>query len=182
MLFLLNSEPDNQNTKELKRLEDIAKVIETSTLERLIDKGKATYQDINNYRNIVELTETHRTASFVEKFANFFKMLWLRLKAMKHYKALNKESKKQEFENSFKDVQKIMRIVNHNIILRLKEEQNSTNVLEVSLVINHYYDMSRSLKWRAQRRKNVKKTAIKSYRKLCSITTNWKHCIYNVIF
>ena len=50
-----------------------------------------------------------------------------------------------------------MRIVNHNIILRLKEEQNSTNVLEVSLVINHYYDMSRSLKWRAQRRKNVKK-------------------------
>ena len=39
-----------------------------------------------------------------------------------------------------------MRIVNHNIILRLKEEQNSTNVLEVSLVINHYYDMSRSLK------------------------------------
>ncbi|HHS4413631.1 TPA: cation:proton antiporter, partial [Staphylococcus aureus] len=54
---------------------------------------------------------------------------------------------------SFKDVQKIMRIVNHNIILRLKEEQNSTNVLEVSLVINHYYDMSRSLKWRAQRRK-----------------------------
>lgn len=107
MLFLLNSEPDNQNTKELKRLEDIAKVIETSTLERLIDKGKATYQDINNYRNIVELTETHRTASFVEKFANFFKMLWLRLKAMKHYKSLNKESKKQEFENSFKDVQKL---------------------------------------------------------------------------
>ena len=81
MLFLLNSEPNNQNTKELKRLEDIAKVIETSTLERLIDKGKATYQDINNYRNIVELTETHRTASFVEKFANFFKMLWLRLKS-----------------------------------------------------------------------------------------------------
>ena len=48
-----------------------------------------------------------------------------------------------------------MRIVNHNIILRLKEEQNSTNVLEVSLVINHYYDMSRSLKWRAQRRKRT---------------------------
>ncbi len=46
-----------------------------------------------------------------------------------------------------------MRIVNRNItFLHLKEEQNSTNVLEVSLVINHY-DMSRSLKWRAQRRK-----------------------------
>ncbi len=59
-------------------------------------------------------------------------MLWLRLKAMKHYKALNKESKKQEFENSFKDVQKIMRIVNHNIILRLKEEQTVENDFKLS--------------------------------------------------
>lgn len=153
LLFLLNSEPENKNTKELKRLEDIAKNIETSTLERLIEKGKATSQDIKNYHDIVELTETHRTSSIIEKFSNFFKMFWLRLKTFKHNKAIDRETKAQEYENAFKDVQKMMRIVNHNIILRLKEEQNSTNVLEVSLVINHYYDMSRSLKWRAQRRK-----------------------------
>ena len=79
-------------------------------------------------------------------------MLWLRLKAMKHYKSLNKESKKQEFENSFKDVQNYA-YCESQYYFTLKEEQNSTNVLEVSLVINHYYDMSRSLKWRAQRRK-----------------------------
>ncbi|MCG9799587.1 sodium:proton antiporter [Staphylococcus argenteus] len=153
LLFLLNSEPENKNTKELKRLEDIAKNIETSTLERLIEKGKATSQDIKNYHDIVELTETHRTSSIIEKFSNFFKIFWLRLKTFKHNKAIDRETKAQEYENAFKDVQKMMRIVNHNIILRLKEEQNSTNVLEVSLVINHYYDMSRSLKWRAQRRK-----------------------------
>ncbi len=63
---------------------------------------------------------------------------------------------------------KLCVIVNHNIILRLKEEQNSTNVLEVSLVINHYDHISRSLKWRAQRSKERQETAIKSYRKLCS--------------
>lgn len=153
LLFLLNSEPENKNTKELKRLEDIAKNIETSTLERLIEKGKATSQDIKNYHDIVELTETHRTSSIIEKLTNFFKMFWLRLKTFKHNKAIDRETKAQEYENAFKDVQKMMRIVNHNIILRLKEEQNSTNVLEVSLVINHYYNMSRSLKWRAQRRK-----------------------------
>ncbi|MBE5660418.1 sodium:proton antiporter [Staphylococcus sp. SS21] len=159
LLFLLNSEPENKNTKELKRLEDIAKNIETSTLERLIEKGKATSQDIKNYHDIVELTETHRTSSIIEKFSNFFKMFWLRLKTFKHNKAIDRETKAQEYENAFKDVQKIMRIVNHNIILRLKEEQNSTNVLEVSLVINHYYDMSRSLKWRAQRRKERKENS-----------------------
>ena len=54
-------------------------------------------------------------------------MLWLRLKAMKHYKALNKESKKQEFENSFKDVQNYA-YCESQYYFTLKEEQNSTNV------------------------------------------------------
>lgn len=152
LIFLLNSEPDNKNTKELKRLEDIAKSVETETLERLIDKGKTTYQDINNYRNVIELSENHRTANAFEKISNFFKMLVLRFKAFKNFNKADRESRKEEFENSFKDVQKIMRVVNHNILIRLKEEQTTDNILEVSIVINHYYNISRSLKWQSQRR------------------------------
>ncbi|EHJ09061.1 cation:proton antiporter [Staphylococcus simiae] len=152
LLFLLNSEPDNKNTKELKRLEDIAKTVETETLERLIDKGKTTYQDINNYRTVIELSENHRNANVVEKVANFFKMFILRLKAFKHSKAEDRETREQEFNNSFKDVQKIMRVVTHNITIRLRKEQTTENVLEVNIVINHFYNISRSLKWQAQRR------------------------------
>lgn len=153
LLFLLNSEPNNKNTKELKRLEEIAHTVETETLERLIESDKATYQDINNYRNVVELSETHRNASFRDKAINYIKMFVIRLKAIKHFKSEDKETKMQEYANSFKDVQKIMRIVNHHVTLRMKEEQNSTNVLEVSLVINQYYNISRILKWQEQRRK-----------------------------
>lgn len=36
--FLINMEPDNKNTKELRRLQEIAEEEETRTLERLIEK------------------------------------------------------------------------------------------------------------------------------------------------
>lgn len=38
--FLINMEPDNKNTKELRRLQEIAEEEETRTLERLIEKEK----------------------------------------------------------------------------------------------------------------------------------------------
>ena len=60
-----------------------------------------------------------------------------------------REIRKQQFYGSYKQVQKILRIVNHHIVLRMKEEQNSSNVLEVSLVINQYYSLSRMLRSRS---------------------------------
>lgn len=48
--FLLNIEPDSKNTKELRRLEDIAEDVETNTLQKLIDNGKI---DATNVRTIV---------------------------------------------------------------------------------------------------------------------------------
>ena len=36
--FLINMEPDNKNTEELRRLQEIAEEEETRTLERLIEK------------------------------------------------------------------------------------------------------------------------------------------------
>jgi hypothetical protein len=46
-----------------------------------------------------------------------------------------------------------MHLIWHHIVveylihtLRLQEEQNSTNVLEVSLIINQYYALSRKLR------------------------------------
>ena len=36
--FLINMEPDNKNTKKLRRLQEIAEEEETRTLERLIEK------------------------------------------------------------------------------------------------------------------------------------------------
>ena len=39
-----------------------------------------------------------------------------------------------------------MRVVNHNIIMKMRQEQNSSNVLEVSLIINQYHNLSRTIR------------------------------------
>lgn len=190
--FLLNIEPDNKNTKELRRLEDIAEDVETETLERLINSGKIDATNLRDYRSVMDATQAYNEKTFVEKFTRFFRMIYLRFKARKNrrkeerlvhkqahaklkeahqpssenkekireqreaYKNSRKELKeqreirKQQFYGSYKQVQKILRIVNHHIVLRMKEEQNSSNVLEVSLVINQYYSLSRMLRSRSR--------------------------------
>ena len=51
-----------------------------------------------------------------------------------------------------------MRIVNHNIILKMREEQHSGNVLEVSLVINRYTNLTQTLRQSASKIKSTPKT------------------------
>lgn len=196
--FLLNIEPDSKNTKELRRLEDIAEDVETNTLQKLIDNGKIDATNVRDYRNVMDATQAYNEKTFVEKFTRLFKMIYLRFKARKNrkkeerlvhkqeharlrashqstsnnkarireqreaYKNSRQELKeerklrKQQFHDSYKQVQKILRIVNHHIVLRLREEQDSSNVLEVSLVINQYYSLLRML--RSRSRKDFKST------------------------
>ncbi|MDU6180586.1 MAG: sodium:proton antiporter, partial [Staphylococcus lugdunensis] len=158
--FLLNIEPDNKNTKELRRLEDIAEKIETETLERLIAKGSITKQDISNYRGVIEYSQFFREASFIKKLSRFIKLFYLRLKALKSSDKSERNDIRQKYQDGFKHVQKIMRIVNHNIILKMREEQHSGNVLEVSLVINRYTNLTQTLRQSASKIKARQKNEL----------------------
>ena len=53
-----------------------------------------------------------------------------------------------------------MRIVNHNIILKMREEQHSSNVLEVSLVINRYTNLTQTLRQSASKIKARQKNEL----------------------
>ena len=64
--FLLNIEPDNKNTKELRRLEDIAEDVETETLERLINSGKIDATNLRDYRSVMDATQAYNEKTFVE--------------------------------------------------------------------------------------------------------------------
>lgn len=194
MSFLINAEPDNQNTKELHRLAEIAEEEETATLERLINKGKINSQELNNYRNVKELTNSYKEASFVKKISRFFKMFYLHFKARKNLRKQEYDRFKKEhahkdhvspsksnqtennsqhhneeaqldrtemlkvYQNDLKKVQQILRIVNHHIILRMQKEQNASNVLEVSLVVDQYHTLSRALRNRRKGNKNKDKS------------------------
>ncbi|BGE81616.1 cation:proton antiporter domain-containing protein [Staphylococcus petrasii] len=211
--FLINMEPDNQNTKELRRLQEIAEKEETETLERLIDKGRISKKDLTDYCNVMEFSQSYREMSFVRKVSRLFKMIFLRFKARKdsrkeahkihkedralmreEHRATSKEDhasikeKREEYKqerykvkeerkaqrkayrNSFNKVQQIMRVVNHNIIMKMREEQNSSNVLEVSLIINQYHALSRTIR-QNQNRKQQKEENKEIY----ALTTQQQH-------
>ena len=54
-------------------------------------------------------------------------------------------------------VQQLMRVVNHNIIMKMRQEQNSSNVLEVSLIINQYHNLSRTIRHNKNRKQQKSK-------------------------
>ncbi|MBS6061067.1 MULTISPECIES: cation:proton antiporter [Staphylococcus] len=159
--FLIDMESDDKNTKELHRLRDIAEDVETETLQQLIKQERITKKDLSDYRKVMELTQSFREMSFIEKLNRFSKLIILRFKARKDSrKSVNQSSFEQqrytdrkELRHNFKKVQHIIRIVNRQVTLRLQEEQNSTNVLEVSLIINQYYALSRKLRQHHNRKR-----------------------------
>ncbi|NWK84221.1 sodium:proton antiporter [Staphylococcus sp. GSSP0090] len=136
LFFLLQMSPEDNNAKEMKRLEDIAIEEESETLERLVSQNKIDRQTIFNYRSALETSRQYKESTALHKFKVVIKMLILRFRAKKH----TDTSQMEQFKSNFQEVKKIMRIVNHNVALRLKSEQTSGNVLEVSIVLNQYYN------------------------------------------
>ncbi|PTI48487.1 cation:proton antiporter [Staphylococcus succinus] len=142
MFFLLQMTPENENSKEVKRLEDLANEIETETLEKLIAQNKIDRQTILNYRSALEASRQYQESTALHKFNIVIKMLVLRLRA----KRRSNITKFEQYKSNFQEVKKVMRIVHHNVTLRIKAEQTSDNVLEVSIVLNQYYNRLRSIR------------------------------------
>ena len=69
-----------------------------------------------------------------------------------------KKAQREECANSFNKVQQLMRVVNHNIFMKMRQEQNSSNVLEVSLIINQYHNLSRTIRHNKNRKQQKIKT------------------------
>ena len=93
------------------------------------------------------------------------KIKWILKLSVKNIK-LNVKSKRrekaqrEECANSFNKVQQLMRVVNHNIIMKMRQEQNSSNVLEVSLIINQYHNLSRTIRHNKNRKQQKIKTKV----------------------
>ncbi|WP_436854853.1 cation:proton antiporter [Staphylococcus caeli] len=136
LFFLLQMTPEDKNTKELHRLEEIATEEETETLERLVEQNKVNRQTILNYRSALETSKQFKESTIIHKLKMVIKMLILRLRAKKHVSS----SEMKDFKSNFQEVTKVMRIVHHNVALRIKSEQTKDNVLEVSAVLNQYYN------------------------------------------
>lgn len=134
LFFLLNLDPTNKNSQEVQRLEQIASQVETETLEQLIDQDKLDRQTLLNYRALLENTRQFREASSTHKIKTVIKILILRFRAKRH----SDDNQIEQFKSHYQEVKNVTRTINHQVIKRLKQEQNEDNYLEVSIVLNTY--------------------------------------------
>lgn len=81
LFFLLQMSPEDNNAKEMKRLEDIANEEESETLERLVSQNKVDRQTILNYRSALETSRQYKDSSALHKFKVVLQMLILRIRA-----------------------------------------------------------------------------------------------------
>ncbi|MEJ7464368.1 sodium:proton antiporter, partial [Staphylococcus saprophyticus] len=63
--FLKTVEKEDENSKELERLQKIAFNVETKTLEKLVDDGEITESVLENYMRYAERTEVYKQASLL---------------------------------------------------------------------------------------------------------------------
>lgn len=90
------------------------------------------------------------------------KIKWILKLSVKNIKSTSKskdekKAQREECANSFNKVQQLMRVVNHNIFMKMRQEQNSSNVLEVSLIINQYHNLSRTIRHNKNRKQQKSK-------------------------
>ena len=67
LTFLKSVEKDDENSKELERLQSLAFKVETKTLERLADDGEITASVLENYMRYAERTQVYRQASLIRR-------------------------------------------------------------------------------------------------------------------
>ncbi len=67
LAFLKTVEKDDENFKELERLQKIAFNVETKTLESLVDEGQITNSVLENYMRYAERTQVYRQASLIRR-------------------------------------------------------------------------------------------------------------------
>ncbi|ANZ34084.1 cation:proton antiporter [Staphylococcus carnosus] len=132
--FLKVLDDDDEDSKELERLQGIAFDTETKTLDDLAKEGRISQSDFDNYMRYAERTQVYRQASLLRR-------IWIRIKASflrRRVRIQTNASSSLDIKENLKEISKIMRIVHYNVVKRLSKEANSDNQLEISTIADSY--------------------------------------------
>ena len=134
LTFLKTVEKDDENSKELERLQKIAFNVETKTLEQLVDDGSITNSILENYMRYAERTEVYKQASLIRRLIVLFRGALLKRRVKT---TINSASSLSVTDNLLELV-KINKIVHYNVVRRLGQEANNDNKLEVGMICDGY--------------------------------------------
>ena len=134
LTFLKTLEKDDENSKELERLQKIAFNVETKTLEQLVDDGSITNSILENYMRYAERTQVYKQASLIRRLIVLFRGALLKRRVKT---TINSASSLSVTDNLLELV-KINKIVHYNVVRRLGQEANNDNKLEVGMICDGY--------------------------------------------
>lgn len=134
LTFLKTVEKDDENSKELERLQKIAFNVETKTLEQLVDDGSITNSILENYMRYAERTQVYKQASLIRRLIVLFRGALLKRRVKT---TINSASSLSVTDNLLELV-KINKIVHYNVLRRLGQEANNDNKLEVGMICDGY--------------------------------------------
>lgn len=132
--FMKVVDNDDENSRELERLQGIAFDTETETLNELVKEGRITQSDFDNYMRYAERTQMYRQASLIRRIIMRVKLAILRRRVQVQTNA----SSSLDVQQNLKEISNIMRIVHYNVVKRLSKETNADNKLEVGTICDSY--------------------------------------------
>lgn len=134
LTFLKTVEKDDENTRELERLQKIAFNVENKTLEDLVSEGEITNSVLENYMRYAERTQVYRQASLIRRLKVLFKGMLLKRRVKTR---VNSASSLSVTENLL-ELSRINKLIHYNVVTRLSKETTSENTLEVGMVCDSY--------------------------------------------
>ena len=134
LTFLKSVEKDDENSKELERLQRIAFNVETKTLEKLADEGDITESMLENYMRFAERTQVYRQASLIRRIIVGMRGLLLK----RHIRTRTNAASSLSVTENLMELSKINKRVHYNVVSRLVKEANEDNKLEVGMICDGY--------------------------------------------
>ncbi|MCG1164144.1 cation:proton antiporter [Staphylococcus epidermidis] len=134
LTFLKTVEKEDENSKELERLQKIAFNVETKTLEKLVDDGEITESVLENYMRYAERTEVYKQASLLRRIVVGLRGMLLKRRVKTK---INSASSLSVTDNLL-ELGKINKLVHYNVVSRLAKEATTDNKLEVGMICDGY--------------------------------------------
>ena len=134
LTFLKTVEKEDENSKELERLQKIAFNVETKTLEKLADEGEITESVLENYMRYAERTEVYKQASLLRRIIVGLRGMLLKRRVKTK---INSASSLSVTDNLL-ELGKINKLVHYNVVSRLAKEATTDNKLEVGMICDGY--------------------------------------------
>ena len=134
LTFLKTVEKEDENSKELERLQKIAFNVETKTLEKLVDDGEIAESVLENYMRYAERTEVYKQASLLRRIIVGLRGMLLKRRVKTK---INSASSLSVTDNLL-ELGKINKLVHYNVVSRLAKEATTDNKLEVGMICDGY--------------------------------------------